>query len=167
MQTGWRGQSVTKRMCSKIIPLGYAKLAGMLDLSRKTKIIATVGPATFPREMLEDLLAAGVNVFRFNFSHNDYERAEQAMRDLRAFSEKLKIHIALFIDLQGPKIRVGKFQNDRVTLRAGQEFTLTIADLVGDEQSFHDIQAAGQGCGSGAHYFVGRRAAASGSFAQR
>ncbi|MDR1452534.1 MAG: pyruvate kinase [Candidatus Margulisbacteria bacterium] len=106
----------------------------MLDLSRKTKIIATIGPATFPREMLEKLLAAGVNVFRFNFSHNDYARAKQAAQDLRTLAEKIKTHVALFIDLQGPKIRVGKFQNGRVTLREGQEFTLTIEDLAGDEQ---------------------------------
>ncbi|MDR1323541.1 MAG: pyruvate kinase [Candidatus Margulisbacteria bacterium] len=106
----------------------------MLDLSRKTKIVATVGPATFPREMLEKLLAAGVNVFRFNFSHNDYERAEQAIKDLRALAEKLKTQAALFIDLQGPKIRVGKFRDGRVTLQEGQEFTLTTEELVGDEQ---------------------------------
>ncbi|MDR1113827.1 MAG: pyruvate kinase, partial [Candidatus Margulisbacteria bacterium] len=106
----------------------------MLDLSRKTKIVATVGPATFPREMLEKLLVAGVNVFRFNFSHNDYERAEQAIKDLRALAEKLKTQAALFIDLQGPKIRVGKFRDGRIALREGQEFTLTIEDLIGDEQ---------------------------------
>jgi pyruvate kinase len=106
----------------------------MLDLfARKTKIIATVGPATFARERLAQLLSAGVDVFRFNFSHQDYDRAAQAVRDIRALSKQAKKHAALFIDLQGPKIRIGKFQSGKVSLQAGQEFALTVEDVPGDE----------------------------------
>ncbi|GBR76765.1 pyruvate kinase [Candidatus Termititenax persephonae] len=84
--------------------------------------------------MLEKLLAEGVNVFRFNFSHQDYDNAAAACKNIRAWAEKNKVHVALFIDLQGPKIRIGKFQNGQIVLQPGQDFILTIEDVLGDEQ---------------------------------
>jgi pyruvate kinase len=106
----------------------------MLDVyARKTKIIATVGPATFARDRLKQLLSAGVDVFRFNFSHQDYERAAAAVRDIRELSGQLKKHVALFIDLQGPKIRIGKFKRGKAVLKAGQDFVITTEDIAGDE----------------------------------
>ena len=100
--------------------------AVLANTDRKTKIISTLGPATWAPEMLEKLMRAGVNVFRFNFSHADYTISEKAIKDIRALSKQLNKPVMIFIDLQGPKIRLNRFINGKVSLKEGQKFTLTI-----------------------------------------
>lgn len=102
----------------------------MQNTERKTKIIATLGPATWAPEMIEKLIRTGVNVFRFNFSHADYAIAEKAIKDIRHFSAELHRPISIFIDLQGPKIRLNRFVNGKANLVEGQKFTLTIDQSV-------------------------------------
>lgn len=91
---------------------------------RRTKVVATLGPATDPPEVLESLLLAGVDVVRCNFSHgtpDDHRRRVEAVRTLAA---RHRLDVAVAGDLQGPKLRIGRFANGPVTLTAGQDFTL-------------------------------------------
>ena len=73
----------------------------------KTKIVATLGPASSSRVMLKKLLNAGVDVFRINFSHASYSETANIVRRIRELSVELKIHVSILGDLQGPKIRLG------------------------------------------------------------
>jgi pyruvate kinase len=95
---------------------------------RRTKIIATLGPGTDDPDVMEGLIKAGVDVFRVNMSHGS-EKAHEMRADLvRQAARKAHWQVALLVDLQGPKIRVEKFENDEVTLSAGDHFTLDAND---------------------------------------
>jgi pyruvate kinase len=96
---------------------------------RRTKIVATIGPATEAEGHLEQALVAGMNVARLNFSHGDHERHLRVIKALRALSVKHSSPIAILQDLQGPKIRVGKFHGGAVKLEVGAEVSL-ISDAV-------------------------------------
>ncbi len=96
--------------------------------TRRTRIVATLGPATDSKEMIGRLLLAGVNVFRLNFSHGDQDLHRQTVTNIRSASEELKIPVGILQDLQGPKIRVGRFEKDKVTLKEGARFDLTTGD---------------------------------------
>jgi len=104
---------------------------------RRTKIVATVGPACTDKTVLSRLIKAGVNVFRLNFSHAVYETLEQVIRDVRELNEKLGTHVALLGDLQGPKIRVGEIQNNGITLRKGDVIQFTTVPCLGDAQRIY------------------------------
>ncbi|MBC7769478.1 MAG: pyruvate kinase, partial [Phycisphaerales bacterium] len=101
--------------------------------TRDCKIVATMGPASDPPERLAMLIEAGVDCFRLNFSHG--ERADHArrMKAIRAAEEKAQRPVAVFADLQGPKIRVGSFVDGQVMLRFGDEVTLEASDQPGDD----------------------------------
>ncbi len=96
--------------------------------TRRTRIVATLGPATDSKEMIGRLLLAGVNVFRLNFSHGDQSLHRQTVTNIREASEEYGIPVGILQDLQGPKIRVGRFANDKVELVEGERFDLTTAD---------------------------------------
>ena len=100
---------------------------------KKTKIVCTIGPATESQEMLEGLLEAGMNIMRLNFSHGDFEEHERRVKNLRAAMEKTGLRAGILQDLAGPKIRIGNFKTESITLKEGQHFTLTIDDIEGDE----------------------------------
>ncbi|MCZ2440316.1 MAG: pyruvate kinase [Burkholderiales bacterium] len=93
-------------------------------MSRSTKIVATLGPASSDVQVLERLLLAGVDVVRLNFSHGKAEDHIAIAERVRAIADKLGKTVALMADLQGPKIRVGRFAQGRVRLEAGQSFVL-------------------------------------------
>ncbi|MAO71568.1 MAG: pyruvate kinase [Flavobacteriales bacterium] len=76
----------------------------------KTKIIATIGPSTFSKEMLRKMIIRGVNVCRINFSHSDHQDAKEIIKNIKEINKELGVHTAILADLQGPKIRVGKFE---------------------------------------------------------
>lgn len=97
------------------------------------KIIATIGPASENAEMLEKLFLAGASVFRLNFSHGSEEEMAQRVRIIRDLEKKYKVCLGILADLQGPKLRVGKFQNGSVELKDGQTFTLDLSEVLGDE----------------------------------
>ncbi|MBC8423467.1 pyruvate kinase, partial [bacterium] len=99
----------------------------------RTKIVATIGPASRSPEMLERLVRAGLNVARLNFSHGERETKLEIINDLRAVSERLDKPVAILQDLAGPKIRIGKFRDGPVELLSGQTFTLTARDVPGDD----------------------------------
>jgi len=101
---------------------------------KKTKIVATIGPASSSQKTLEELLKAGVNVVRLNFSHGDFAEHQPKADNARAASAKTGIPVALMQDLGGPKIRIGDFYKESITLKEGQTFTLTTEKIVGDEK---------------------------------
>ncbi|MGQ3677854.1 pyruvate kinase [Tenacibaculum discolor] len=100
--------------------------------NKKTKIVATLGPATNTKEILADMAAAGVNVFRINFSHADYEIVKERVRQIREINEERGYNVAILADLQGPKLRVGVMQ-DGVELKTGDTFTFTTEKCEGTQ----------------------------------
>ena len=101
----------------------------------RTKIVATIGPASNSRNMLEKLVAAGMNVARLNFSHGNYETHSEAIRNIRSIARTLNRPVAILLDLQGPKIRVGKLKNgDAVHLKRDGDFAITTRAYLGDER---------------------------------
>lgn len=109
----------------------------MLLQTKKTKIVATIGPATESPEMLSKLIGAGMNVARLNMSHGDH--AEQGARiiNIRKVAKELKTPIAILFDLSGPKIRTGEYTTERITIEKGKELILTSEAIVGDANRFH------------------------------
>jgi pyruvate kinase len=105
---------------------------------RRTKIVVTLGPSLDDPEMLERVILAGATVFRANFSHGEismHEKRIQMVRDIAARHEKI---IALLVDLQGPKIRIGRFKNKKVLLKEGQTFILD-TQLEGETGDEHQV----------------------------
>lgn len=100
---------------------------------RRTKIVATLGPASNSPAMLEKLIRAGVDVFRVNFSHGKGEEHVQLMRLIREVAVRCKRDVAILGDLCGPKVRVGSFVAGAVTLKEGASVTITTADIQGTE----------------------------------
>jgi pyruvate kinase len=96
-------------------------------LPRRTKIVATIGPATQSKEVLRQLVQAGATTFRLNFSHGDHADHQKSIRLIRQVAFELNQPVGILQDLQGPKIRVGKFLNDAgcVQLKNGDPYTLT------------------------------------------
>ena len=102
----------------------------MNTLHRRTKIVATIGPATANPEMIEKLIRAGVNVIRLNMSHGTHDGHAGIVEMTRATSSKLDLPVAILLDLQGPKIRTGPLKDDQpVVLTAGEEVILTVRDV--------------------------------------
>ncbi len=91
---------------------------------RRTKIVTTLGPATDKGNTLEDIIRAGANVVRMNFSHGSEQDHIDRAKKVRAISKKLGVHIAILGDLQGPKIRISTFANDKITLKTEDTFIL-------------------------------------------
>ena len=96
-----------------------------IDLKRRTKIVATIGPATQSEEIITDLIKAGVTTFRLNFSHGDHKDHHERIQTIRKVSEKLDLDIGILQDLQGPKIRLGRFKDGPVKVKKGDKFSLT------------------------------------------
>ncbi len=99
---------------------------------RRTKIIATLGPASSSAEVLSRLFHAGADVFRLNFSHGTHEDHLARITMIRALEEHTGRPIGILADVQGPKLRVGRFQAGRVVLQTGQEFRLDLSPVPGD-----------------------------------
>ena len=97
---------------------------------RRTKIVATIGPASRSPEMLERLVRAGVDVVRLNFSHGTHEQHLEVIRSVRAISERLQRPVALLQDLSGPKIRTGKVRGGEIELRDGARLAITTDEAV-------------------------------------
>ncbi|NJK78877.1 MAG: pyruvate kinase [Chloroflexaceae bacterium] len=102
---------------------------------RFTKIVATLGPATTTPERIEELISAGMNVARLNFSHGSHEEHAQRLRTVREVAQRLDKAVAILLDLQGPKIRTGSLERgEPVLLEAGQEFTITTRPVTGTKE---------------------------------
>ena len=118
---------------------------------RKTKIICTLGPSTDKGDVLRDLIANGMNVARFNFSHGSYEEHGGRLAKLKALREELGKPVAALLDTKGPEIRLKEFKNGVEMLEAGQTFTLTTREVEGTKEICsitykdlpQDVQAGG------------------------
>jgi len=99
---------------------------------RRTRIIATVGPASASPEMLRSLWEAGVNVFRLNMSHGDHATKAEVVGHVRALEREVERPIAIMADLQGPKIRIGEFDGGSATIERGERFHLDLEESPGD-----------------------------------
>lgn len=102
-----------------------------MKTTKKTKIVATVGPATSSKEMLKAIIAEGVNVIRINFSHGEHSDHVEVIKRVREINKEQQIHTALLGDLQGPKIRVGKIK-EGTEVKAGDIIEFTNEEIEGD-----------------------------------
>jgi pyruvate kinase len=100
----------------------------------RVRIVATIGPASQKREILLDMMRAGMNVARLNFSHGEYTDHAESIRLIRSAAAEFKQPVAILQDLQGVKIRIGALQAGKAVLRDGQAYTLTARDVPGDER---------------------------------
>lgn len=117
---------------------------------RRTKVVATLGPASSTPEMIYELFAAGVDVFRLNFSHGSHEDHAERLAMVRDVERQTGRPIGVLADVQGPKLRVGRFRSGHVELRAGQDFRLDLLETPGDARRVQlphveIIEAAGIG----------------------
>lgn len=108
-----------------------------MNYLRRTKIVVTLGPSLDSHEMLEKVILAGAVVFRANFSHGEISLHEARINKVREIAAKHEKPVAILIDLQGPKIRIGRFKNKKIHLKEGQEFILDtdLDDDAGDENT--------------------------------
>jgi pyruvate kinase len=102
-------------------------------MNRRAKIIATIGPATQDERMILDLIQAGMNVARINFSHGTYRDHADSIDRIRKTSHLLNKPVTILQDLQGPKIRTGDIKNGQVEIKTGHAFTLTTKEILGDQ----------------------------------
>ena len=109
----------------------------MIENSHKTKIVATMGPATANAEVLEAMFTAGLDICRINFSHGNYDAVTETVNNIRAINKKLNTHVGILGDLQGPKLRIGEVENNAVELINGQEITITTTEGIGTPQSVY------------------------------
>jgi len=99
-----------------------------------TKILATIGPATASRQVLSKLIDAGADAFRFNFSHGTHEEHKERFKIVRELSKTKNRQISIVADMQGPKLRIGQFENGAITLKTKQEFILDLDKTLGNEK---------------------------------
>ncbi len=103
----------------------------------KTKIIATVGPASSSEKILKKMIEEGVDIFRVNFSHDSYDEMKKIISTIRSLNKKLNTNIGILADLQGPKIRIGKVKNNSIKLKEGKEISFTTKECLGDEKKIY------------------------------
>ena len=106
----------------------------MSKIIRKTKIVCTMGPNLFEKGLVKPLMEAGMNVARFNFSHGSHESHLEYFKEVCRIRDELGLPVATMLDTKGPEIRVKSFKDGKVTLEAGQTFTLTTRDVEGNDR---------------------------------
>lgn len=107
------------------------------DGTQNTKIVATVGPACNSYDKLLELVEAGVDVFRLNFSHGSHADHLKVIEHIQYINDKYNTHIGILADLQGPKLRVGKIQDNALPLKAGDIITLVNEDVIGNSEKIY------------------------------
>ncbi len=122
---------------TKYLHANMDKAAGIQHSQKRTKIVATVGPACDTYEKLLSLVKAGVNVFRLNFSHGAYEDKLAVINHVRRIIKEEPYNIAILGDLQGPKLRVGELENGKLILKEDDEFIFTIEKMVGTNEKIY------------------------------
>lgn len=100
----------------------------------KTKIVATIGPASSSKEKLKEMIESGMNIARLNFSHGSYEDHMKVINNIRELNDESGDHVGLLADLQGPKIRLGEVQDGGVEIRNGHQLIITTEECVGTDE---------------------------------
>jgi pyruvate kinase len=103
-----------------------------ITTSKKTKIVATIGPASMPKDILKDMFLNGLNVCRLNFSHGGYDDHSQVIKNVRELNDELGLNVALLADLQGPKIRTHEMENNGINLIPGNELKIVVDKVLGN-----------------------------------
>ena len=103
---------------------------------KRTKIVATLGPASLKKETLKDMMLAGLNVCRLNFSHGSHQDHAGAVALIRELNEELSLNVAILADLQGPKIRTHEMENNGVLIEVGQQIDVVVDKVLGNNQRF-------------------------------
>ena len=110
---------------------------------RKTKIICTLGPASETEQVLREMIEAGMNVARFNFSHGSHEEHLKRLKLVKKLRKEMDVSLGALLDTKGPEIRLGKIEGGKTVLKDGDSFTLTTEQIVGDNTrasvSFQDL----------------------------
>ena len=102
--------------------------------SNKTKIVCTIGPASNSPETLKQMILAGMNIARLNFSHGEFSSHKEVIGNIRSAAETAGRRVAIMADLSGPKMRIGQIEPEPIHLKAGDSFTLTNEDIVGNAE---------------------------------
>ncbi|MEK7609676.1 MAG: pyruvate kinase [Patescibacteria group bacterium] len=108
-----------------------------MNLGKKTKIVCTIGPNTETKEKMAEMVDAGMNVVRLNFSHGDFSEHQKRVESIHEIMKKSGKTVAILQDLCGPKIRIGTFRDNMIMLHEGQTFTLTTDEIEGTEDKVH------------------------------
>lgn len=122
---------------SKYLHQQMDKEAGITHSQKRTKIVATVGPACEAPEKLLELARAGANVFRLNFSHGSHENKKEIIQHIREINKFQPYNIAILADLQGPKLRVGELENGQIELVDGADLIITTEKMTGNQQKVY------------------------------
>ena len=122
---------------SKYLYQQMDKEAGIFHSQKRTKIVATVGPACEKAEQLLELAKAGVNVFRLNFSHGSYENKKEIIERIREINKSQPFNIAILGDLQGPKLRVGEITDGQIELTDGDDIIFTTEKMIGTKEKVY------------------------------
>jgi len=101
---------------------------------RRTKIVCTLGPATESEEILRQLMLEGMSVARMNFSHGTHEEQKARLDAVKKLRKELDLPVAALLDTKGPEIRIGDVEGGKVELKAGQTFTLTPEEILGNTE---------------------------------
>src|SRR5690606_776631 len=125
------------RDLSKYLHESMDKEAGIAHSTHRTKIVATIGPACDSFDMLLALVKAGVNVFRLNFSHGTHENKKQVIEHIRKINSTEPYNISILADLQGPKLRVGKIENNTLKIKPGEILTITNEELMSTKERIY------------------------------
>ena len=107
--------------------------------TKRTKIVATLGPASIEKEVIKQLIEAGANVLRLNFSHGTHEDHQERINTIREISKEHDYHVAMLQDLQGPKIRIGLMKDGGVEITDGQQLVITTEEIEGDNQKVSTV----------------------------
>jgi len=126
-----------KKTIEKYFHSEFDREAGKLHASKKTKIVATVGPACDTYEKLLELVKSGVNVFRLNFSHGSHEDKARIIGHINKINKTEPYNIAILADLQGPKLRVGEIEGGSMELKEGDILTFTNEKVVGTKEKIY------------------------------
>lgn len=113
------------------------KEAGITHSQKRTKIVATVGPACEAPEKLIELARAGANVFRLNFSHGTQDNKKEIIERIRSINKSQPYNIAILADLQGPKLRVGELENGEIELVEGNDLIMTTEKMTGNQSKVY------------------------------
>ena len=108
-----------------------------LNDKQNTKIVATVGPASSDRNILKQLILAGVDVFRLNFSHGNHEQKSEIIQTVLELNKELKVHTGILADLQGPKIRIGEMENGGIHIKEGDILTFVNEKCIGNKDKIY------------------------------
>jgi len=122
---------------AKYLHRNMDKQAGLEHTIKRTKIVATVGPACDTYEKLLELVKAGVNVFRLNFSHGTHEGKARIIEYIKQINVNEPYNIAILADLQGPKLRVGEIENDSLEIKPGDILTFTNDKCIGTKERIY------------------------------